>query len=89
MAGAERPHLLSWMSQFLTFAFQSHSWRITSNAKPPAQRMGAKRLLPFSPALSHLYLMFIEIVFFVFYLGVGAIKIVGCETKTISPTSSS
>lgn len=48
-------HLLSRTSQFFTFDFQSQSWRRTSNAKPPAQRIDARRLVPTSPALSHLF----------------------------------
>lgn len=48
-------HLLSRTSQFFTFDFQSQSWRKTSNARPPAQRIDARRLLPTSPALSHLF----------------------------------
>lgn len=48
-------YLLSSSPQFLTFVFQSHVWRSISKARPLGQRTPARRVLPFSAALSHLW----------------------------------
>lgn len=48
-------YLLSSSPQFLTFVFQSQVWRSISKARPLGQRTPARRVLPFSAALSHLW----------------------------------
>lgn len=47
--------LLSSLSQFLTFVFQSHVCRSISKPSPPGHRTEASLVTPFSAPLSHLY----------------------------------
>lgn len=50
-------HLLDLLSQFLTLVFQSQVWRSISKASPVGHFTDANRVMPFSPALSHLNLI--------------------------------
>ena len=56
--------LLPSRSHDFTFVFQSHVWRSTSKYSPVGQRTLASRVMPFSPASSHLFFVEIGVCFF-------------------------